>query len=98
MNIAYMGYIAQELNQWGVITELSKAYLVSRQFIYTLINTFKVIMPQLFSPQSKEESISKKELFSKMLSYRMEGRCSIEAISSLMERDKLALSSVGMIS
>ena len=98
MNIAYMGYMAQELNQWGVITELSKAYLVSRQFIYTLINTFKAIMPQLFSPLSKEESISKKELFSKMLSYRMEGRCSIEAISSLMQRDKLALSSVGMIS
>jgi len=98
MNVAYMGYIAQELKQWGVITELAKFYSVSRQFIYTLINTFKAIMPQLFSPQRKEESISKKELFSKMLSYRMEGRCSIEAISSLMQRDKLALSSVGMIS
>ncbi len=67
MHIAYMGYMSQELKQWGVITELSKAYSISRQFIYTLINTFKAIMPQLFSPQSKEESISKKELFSKMV-------------------------------
>ena len=98
MHIAYSGYMAQELQEWGKITALAKAYGISRQFVYTLIEMFKALLPQLFDSQSSVSTISKKELFSKMLSYRMEGRCSIEAISTLMQRDELALSSVGMIS
>ena len=98
MHIAYIGYMAQELQQWGKITALAKAYEISRQFIYTLIEKFRSLLPQLFDSQNSISVISKKELFSKMLSYRMEGRCSIEAISTLMQRDELALSSVGMIS
>ena len=98
MQIAYRGYMAQELHEWGVITALSKTYSISRQFIYSLIEVLKVNLPQLFSPKIKQEMISKKELFSKMLSYRMEGRCSIEAISTLMKREESSLSSVGIIS
>ena len=98
VQIAYMGYMAQVLNQWGVITALAKEYEVSRQFIYTLIGILKEVIPYLFSVESKKEIISKKELFSKMLSYRMEGRCSIEAISTLMKREDLPLSSVGTVS
>jgi len=90
--------MAQELQQWGKITALAKAYGISRQFVYTLIEMFKSLLPQLFNSQNSLSTLSKKELFSKMLSYRMEGRCSIEAISTLMQRDELALSSVGMIS
>lgn len=98
MDIAFRGYMAQALKQWGEITALSHAYNVSRQFIYELIDILKKVMPKLFVPQSKIGSVSKKELFSKMLSYRMEGRCSIEAITSLMQREKLNCSSVGMVS
>ena len=65
--------------------------------IYLYIGILKEVMPQLFSPQSKQEIISKKELFSKILSYRMEERYSIEVISSLMKRKELALNSVGTI-
>jgi len=98
MQIAYQGYMAQELHEWGVITALAKAYKISRAFVYSLIDVVKKNLPKLFSPQLQQKIISKKELFSKMLSYRMEGRCSIESISSIMKREKLALSSVGMIS
>jgi len=98
MQIAYQGYMAQELHEWGKITSLAKAYKISRAFIYSLIDVVKKNLPKLFSPQLQQKIISKKELFSKMLSYRMEGRCSIESISSIMKREKLALSSVGMVS
>ena len=90
--------MAQELHEWGIITTLSKTYSISRQFIYSLIEVLKVNLPQLFSPKIKQEIISKKELFSKMLSYRMKGRCSIETISTLMKREESSLSSIGMIS
>jgi len=98
MHIAYNGYMAQELQEWGKITSLAKEYAVSRQFVYTLIGIFKALLPQLFASENRLVSISKKELFIKMLSYRMEGRCSIEAIATLMKRDNLSCSSVGMIS
>ena len=98
MKIAYEGYMAQELHEWGKITALAKAYKISRAFVYKLIDVMKKSLVWLFSPKVKEINISKKELFSKMLSYRMEGRCSIESISNIMKREKLALSSIGMVS
>lgn len=90
--------MAQLLKEWGVITALASEYKISRQFVYMLIATLKEVMPELFGVQIPKVGHSKKELFSKMLSYRMEGRCSIEAISTLMKREALSLSSVGMVS
>jgi hypothetical protein len=98
MQIAYEGYMAQVSHEWGKITALAKVYKISRAFVYSLINTIKENLPKLFHPKEKVTKLSKKKIFSKMLSSRMEGRCSIEAISTIMKREEFSLNSVGMIS
>jgi len=98
MQIAYEGYMAQVSHEWGKITALAKAYKISRAFVYSLIDTIKEHLPKLFYPKEKVIKLSKKKIFSKMLSSRMEGRCSIEAISTIMKREEFSLNSVGMIS
>jgi len=58
MQIAYEGYMAQELHEWGKITALSKAYKISRTFVYSLINVIKSNLTCLFSPQVKVGMVS----------------------------------------
>jgi hypothetical protein len=82
----------------GGITALAKEYNVCRQFIYTLLKTLKIGMLNLFSPIEKAVANNKKEIMSAILSYRMEGGSSIEAISTLMKRFEMGYSSVGYIS
>jgi hypothetical protein len=98
--IANIALSAQLLGEWGTITGLANQYDVSRTFVYSLASTLKEAAPMLFgeaagfihSPSIRELSIQA------MLSLRLEGRSSIGAISTIMERFGLQLSSTGSIS
>lgn len=68
------------------MTALAKEYKVCRQFIYNLLHTLKSIEPLLFSPQQSIASVSKKVIISTMLSFRMEGGTSLQAVSTMMRR------------
>jgi len=91
-------YQAQQEGAWGVITELSQQYEVSRTFIYSLLSYFKRALSNLVFPEISPTAFSKEELEARILAQRFEGRSSIDAISTLMKRDNLPYSSVGSIS
>jgi hypothetical protein len=96
--IVFQAYMAQVQNTWGVITELAREYNVSRTFIYSLLDTFKTEFAHLFFPKEAPASLSREEVEARILSYRFEGRCSIDAISTLMNRDDMPFSSQGAVS
>ena len=96
--IAIQAYLLQQSHRYGAISALAKEYKVCRQFVYTLLSTLQLMIPHLFSPVTHAVSITKKEILTAILSYRLEGGASIEAISTLMERFEQGYSSVGYIS
>lgn len=85
-SIALQAYFAQVSKKYGEITTLAREYQVCRQFIYNLIHTIKSVEPHLFAPVQKISALAKKEIISLMLSFRMEGGSSIQAISTMMQR------------
>jgi len=82
-----------------MITELSRQYVISRTFVYMLASkiegTEEIIFGERASQlQAKEHKLS----YTYMLSLRMEGRSSIEAISAIMKRFDIKTASTGSIS
>lgn len=88
----------QQSHSYGGITALANEYKICRQFVYTLLSTLQIIIPHVFSPIKQVVSNTKKEMIASILSYRLEGGSSIEAISTLMNRFEVGYSSVGYIS
>lgn len=98
-SIALQAYFAQVSKKYGKITTLAREHQVCRQFIYNLIHTIKSVEPHLFAPVQKISALAKKEIISLMLSFRMEGGSSIQAISTMMQRVGVEkYNSVGYIS
>ena len=91
-------FTAQINHIWGKITDLSREYKVSRTFIYSELSIFKKEMGRLFFPEKKVEPISRQACEAAILAYRFEGKCSIDAISTLMKRTDMLPSSTGFIS
>ena len=81
-----------------MITGLAKEFGISRPFIYSLLNTFKEESAHLFFPKKTPDSISREAVEARILSYRFEGRSSIDAISTLLKRDSMPLSAHGFVS
>lgn len=98
LHISYTALTAQLYGWWGAITDLSNQFNVSRTFIYDSAASFKSAVSGLFSPPVKTLVNDKKDSCEMLVSLRLEGRCSIEAISTIMKRQGLNLSSVGSIS
>ncbi|MCP4410384.1 MAG: hypothetical protein GY807_22090, partial [Gammaproteobacteria bacterium] len=98
--IANTVLFAQWFGEWGTITALARQYEVSRTFVYSLASTLKDAAPVLFGETTRCPSFpSLRELsIQAMLSLRLEGRSSLAAISTMMERFGLTLSSTGSIS
>ena len=94
--IAYTAWMSR---RWGAITQLSKQYLISRTFVYMLINNLEDAMLHFFGEQTVcEQVIRKRECYAHILSLRLEGKCGIEAISTIMNRFGIPNNSVGFIS
>ncbi len=97
--IAMTALQAKEERIWGVVTELARQYQVSRTFVYMLVVTLEQTGHLVFG-QSLCPSVMLKDrlCYRYMLSLRLEGRCSIGAISTIMKRFDIKNSSVGKIS
>lgn len=97
--IAYTALLAQQYQYWGVITQLSEEYMISRTFVYMLADTLSQTGSIIFGNNSFDQTdFDPKTPFHHMLSLRMEGRCSIGAIATIMKRFEVKLASEGSIS
>jgi hypothetical protein len=97
--IAYTALMAQGCAVWGKITELSRQFMISRMFVYMLASTLEQHSLILFGDNRCKPAVVEERLpYYFMLSLRLEGRCSIEAISTIMKRHHLDHSSTGYIS
>lgn len=98
-HIAVSGFLAMQNSQYGLITNLSRQFNVSRTFVYDAISSLKAVFSIIFNKApSKTNSVDEKKVLSYILSLRLEGKCSIESISNLMKRFGLANNSTGFIS
>lgn len=94
-----IAYTAWMSHQWGAITQLAKQYVISRAFVYILLHDLENAIPVIFGEQvCHEKTISKTQSHEFILSLRLEGKCGIEAISTIMKRFGYPDSSVGYIS
>lgn len=96
--IAFTALMAKREAIWGEITRLSRQFLVSRVFIYMLATTLEQSSLIIFGDNQIKSEVEEKLPYYYMLSLRLEGRCSIEAISTIMKRFNIKLSSTGSIS
>jgi hypothetical protein len=97
--IAFTALQAQQNKTWGVITGLARTYAISRTFVYLLAVSLAVTSEEVFGPSlSPTVSRDVRLPYRYMLSLRLEGRCSLGAISTIMKRFEVELSSVGKIS
>ena len=98
--LIFDAYMAQIECHWGKITELSKQDNVSRTFIYDALSNFKEEMGRLFFPtqQSNATIPTQAVIDSCIVSQRFEGRCSIDAIATIMARWDMPNCSIGSIS
>jgi len=97
-NIAVQAFSSQQNNTWGMVSQIAKDYQISRTFVYDLLNLLKHGMEQLFAPEQRSDTDIRSKVEERILSSRFEGRSSIAAISTMLERDSLPYSSLGYIS
>ena len=99
----YIACMALLCNKWGIITGMAKRYAISRTFVYMLQSQLNRAVEDYFhvgsAPSEKELVIGEKE---KSLEYalllRLEGKCSIPAISGILMKMGMKNASVGTIS
>ena len=97
--IALTALTAKLNSSWGKITQLSKQFLISRTFVYILSSTLEESTASLFENNLCAPPVLEQRLpYYYLLSLRLEGRCSIEAISTIMKRFGVQNSSVGFLS
>lgn len=84
---------------WGKITELARNFMISRTFVYMLTDRLEKNLPMVFGGMNfKPHAIEKTLSYRYILSLRLEGRCSIQAISTIMKRFHINHSSTGHVS
>lgn len=93
--------------EYGKITKLSKKYQISRPFIYSLKTHLSVLGTMLFCTNKESEVLSDSksvkaveliQLIREILTLRLEGKCGIEGINTLLKRKDFQGCSVGNIS
>ncbi len=99
LQIVYEAYCAKIFGLWGTVTSLSKYYNVSRTFIYDTLAVFEEIVELTLGPSAQPANTdSKKEAVEMMASLRLEGKCGIGPIVTIMKRIGLRFSSQGTVS
>lgn len=97
--IGITALLAQQQKQWGVITQLAREYLISRTFVYLLAFQVGRAGEVLFADRVNAELPVEERLpYVYLLSLRLEGCCSLNAMSTMMARFGLRWSSVGKLS
>ncbi len=99
MSIAFSALMAVTFGEWGTITALSREFMISRTFVYMLSSTLELSSSIIFSSGSLSPVVTDcKEAYRYILSLRLEGKSSIEDMSTIMKRFDIDKSSVGSIS
>jgi len=96
--IAFMALTAKATNAWGKVTELSRQFMISRTFVYMLANALHETSSVVFGNKPSQLAVNEILPYQYILSLRLEGKCSIEAISKIMKRFGIPNASVGSIS
>jgi len=96
--IAFMAITTRVTGTWGKITELSRQFMISRMFVYMLANTLHETSLTVFGDNVSKPAVVEKLPYHCILSMRLEGRCSIEAVSTIMKRFGTPNASTGFIS
>jgi hypothetical protein len=96
LQIAATALVAKNFGIWGVTTALSREYLISRTFVYRLAAQLEQTSQILFDAR-QPLAATWDDAYAWMLSLRLEGRCSLEAMSAIMQRFGREKSSVGCI-
>jgi len=96
--IAFMVLMAKTTGDWGKVTELSRQFAISRMFAYMLANSLHETSLIVFGDNILQPAVAEELPYHHILSLRLEGKCSIEAISTIMKRFGIPNSSVGSIS
>lgn len=99
--IGITAVLAHQQKQWGVITQLARKYLISRTFVYLLACQVEQAGETLFAPERMGARLPVEEErlpYVYLLSLRLEGGSSLNAMSTMMTRFGLRWSSVGKLS
>ena len=101
LQIAYEALCAQILGNWGAISALARYHNISRTFIYDTLATFEEIVELTFGESSQPADIkseNKKNAVEVMLLLRLEGKCGVGPISTIMKRLNHRFSGQGTVS
>ena len=96
--IAFTALMAITSATWEKISELSRQFMISRMFVYMLADTLHETSLIVFGGNVSKPAIVEEVPYHYILSLRLEGRCSIEAISAIMKRFGIPNASMGFIS
>jgi len=94
LTIAFTAIVAMAENQRGTITRLAKEYFISRTFVYMLAKSLMDQSQIKFADYCKPV-LQEKSNLEHILFLRLEGKCSIETISSYLKRFGFDNSSAG---
>lgn len=98
LTIAFTALIAIAEKQRGTITKLARDFLISRTFVYMLANSLMESTQDAFTDLRPPALHDNSSSIPHILSLRLEGKCSIEAISSHLKRFGIDNNSTGYIS
>jgi hypothetical protein len=97
IDIALAAYLSQGI--YGTITTLAQAYRVSRLFVYQLLWVLSIALKEEFElPTAKPRVQNLPPLDKAVLLFRLEGKCSIQSISSILQHFGYPFHSTGYIS
>ena len=96
--VAFMAISARATGTWGKITELSRQFMISRMFVYMLANTLHETSLAVFGENVPTPAVAEELPYLYMLSLRLEGKCSIGTISTIMKRFGISNAAQGSIS
>ncbi len=97
IDIALAAYLSQGI--YGSITSLAQTYRVSRLFVYQLLWILSIALKEEFDlPAAKPRAQNLLPLDKAVLLFRLEGKCSIRSISSILPHFGYPFHSTGYIS
>ena len=94
IQIAVQAFIG--MGKYGEITRLAKSYNVCRLFVYQLLWEMRDLFE--IEPRAINSKYEQKQIDREILILRMEGKCSLEAISEILKDRGVKNNSVGYIS
>ena len=94
VEIAIQAFLGK--GRYGEITSLAKSYNVCRLFVYQLLWELKDLFE--IEPKRINSKYEQKQIDREIMMLRMEGKCSLEAISEILKDRGVKSNSVGYIS